>query len=132
MTARKTLFWCALTILSALAIVFSLPVQAQTVVHKADLTWSMSPDAVADPTLAITYNVYRANGTCPADGSYPLATASKLAANLTTLSFSDTNVKVGQTYCYAITAVLGSAESGAQPSAGTIPLARIPVTVLTK
>jgi len=66
-------------------------------VNQIDLSWT----AV---TGATSYNIYRADGACPA-GSYTL-----LASSATT-SYSDTAVSGGQTYAYVVTAHDGTCES---------------------
>jgi len=93
--------------------------------HQAAISWTDSPDKAANPTLS--YNVYRAAVACPASG-VP-AGATKIT-NVTTASFTDTAVTVGQTYCYFVNATLNGTEaSPSNDSGGTVPVA--PVTSLT-
>lgn len=81
---------------------FPMMICAQS--HHTDLKWGASADA------GVTYNVYKAIGACPATG---LPTGATQIANLLTLlTFSDTNVQVGQTACYYVTAQLNGTESG--------------------
>lgn len=74
--------------------------------HTVTLTWTASPDAAANPS--ITYNIYRFNGTpaCPTSGFTLLSsTASGV------LTATDSNVTVGETLSYEVTAVLNGLES---------------------
>jgi hypothetical protein len=85
---------------------FALPAFGQSA-HSVTATWVASPDAVANPS--ITYNIYRATSTCPIVAPVVLAKIGSTAAGI--LTFPDTNVSVGNTYCYAVTAVLNGLES---------------------
>ncbi len=62
------------------------------------LTWN------ASTSPGVTYNVYRAAGTCQA----PFSKIS--TAPVTALTYTDTNVAVG-TYCYQVTAAAAGLES---------------------
>lgn len=71
--------------------------------HSVTINWTASPDAAANPTLS--YNIYRAVGSC----TNTFVKINSTAAGV--LAFTDTNVTVGQTYCYQATAVLNGLES---------------------
>jgi hypothetical protein len=93
------------------------------VIHQTTLAWLPSPDAAANPTL--TYNMYRVPGSCPADGSFPLASATQIASALTGTTFIDTAVSVSKTFCYSVTASLNGLESvPSVTSQATTPLGR--------
>jgi hypothetical protein len=75
--------------------------------HQAVLNWT------ASPSTGITgYNVYKITGVCPAS---PTLTAfgPKLASTTSTvLTYTDTAVIAGGTYCYVVTAFTTGGESG--------------------
>jgi hypothetical protein len=96
----------------------SLAIAVATGGHGADLAWAASPDSAANP--ALTYNVYRIAGACPA--TVTLSQWTKLTGGIATVTFSDTGMSPGQ-YCYAITAFLNGVESvPTTPAAAVIPL----------
>jgi hypothetical protein len=71
--------------------------------HQVVLTW------VASTSTVTGYNVYRLAGVCPASVSMPAFT--KLTTTpVTTLTYTDTAVTAGSTYCYAITSVATGGE----------------------
>jgi len=80
-----------------------------TVQYQATLTWS----DIVNPG-GTTYNVYRAQGGCPATSSLTLLTL--LASNVaslggTLLTYVDSTITNGQNYCYGVTSVFGGIES---------------------
>jgi hypothetical protein len=84
---------------------FVVTAQAQTP-HSVTLNWA------ASPTTGVTgYNVYRFTGACAANITFTKLTASPI----TPLTFVDTAVTAGTTYCYSVTAVSPGGES---PGAG--------------
>lgn len=82
--------------------------------HQAVLSWS----APSDATTGSTYNVYRAVGVCPTSGLGSLTFVKLNSTGITGLSFTDTSVSVGNSYCYYGTQVQGSAESVPSNTAG--------------
>jgi len=68
------------------------------------LTWS-APTVGAAPT---GYNVYRAAYASGACGTYAVLNASAVS----TTTYTDTTVVAGSEYCYEVTALNGTAESG--------------------
>ncbi len=85
-----------------LTLVFALdavPAHAQNSVR---VSWTPSSDAVGNPSL--TYNVYRADS-CP--GKFTELNSAPLSGT----SYLDTNVAIGATYCYQVTALLDGVES---------------------
>lgn len=104
---------------AALSLAFVLSAHAQTQ-HKVLVTWT---DTV-NPS-GTTYNVYRASAACATN-----PTLTKLASGLTVMTYTDSAVTNGSTYCYAVTAVGPGGESAdsneasaaiiAPPSAVTI------------
>ena len=100
-----------------LGILFSLMITVQmcpAASHEVDLAWTASVDA------GVTYNIYRAAGTCPATGVPTGATQVK--SGIAVLTYQDTTVQPGS-YCYYATATLNGAESGPSNTA----LAQVPV-----
>jgi len=65
--------------------------------HTVDLSWS------ASSTSGVTYSVYRSGAH---GGPY-----TRTAAGLSGLTYTDSNVRRGNSYYYVVTAVNGSAES---------------------
>lgn len=82
--------------------------------HNALLSWSPAADA----TPASTYNVYRANGVCPASGLGSLTFEKLNNLGISGTSYDDTTVAVGQAYCFYATQVQGSSESAPSNTAG--------------
>lgn len=78
--------------------------------HNVVLTWVLSSDdtttACAAPNTCLQ-NTYRATGACSATSAFSIV--SSPAATATTLT--DTNVSVGQTYCYQVTFEINGLES---------------------
>lgn len=69
---------------------------------KVSLSW----DAGASPN--VTYNVYRRQGACSTAGQFTKINTTPV----TPLTFLDTNVSAGTTYCYVVTSVdVGGIES---------------------
>lgn len=93
----------------------------QTSGHSVVLTWT---PAVQSGT--ITFNVYRIQGACPA--TFTLTGLTPLVSGLSTNTTTDTTVSVGQ-YCYAVTAVSGTLESGPSPDAAAA-VTPFPPTIL--
>jgi hypothetical protein len=87
--------------------------------HSVTLNWvdNINPSG----TL---YNVYRLSGACPNQKYQPLGDFAKLtSAPLTAFTYKDLSVTAGDTYCYVVTAVSGSTESGPSgPAAASVPL----------
>jgi hypothetical protein len=80
--------------------------------HSATLSWTDT----ANPPGA-TYNVFRLTGNCPA--SEPTTTAGFTQLNttpITSMTYKDTTVVAGQTYCYILTAGVGTIQSASAPS----------------
>lgn len=97
--------------------------------HSATLSWT-DP---SNPT-GTTYNVYRQTSACPATEPTSLAGFTKLNTSIVTgLTFTDSTVTPGS-YCYLVTAVVGSAESGPSPDAGAsvLPFAPVSLTIVVK
>ena len=86
-----------------LALAFAVPARAQ---HSVSLSWTASSDAAANPTLG--YNVYRLAGACPASGTAGFTKIN--TSQVTTPTFSDATVAIGQN-CYYVTSTLNGAES---------------------
>lgn len=69
---------------------------AAALAHDVPLNWVAATDfAVGD-----TYRIYRSTGACPAGGPTGV-----FASGITGITFDDTSVVAGQTYCYAATHV---------------------------
>lgn len=100
-------------------VLFAAALLAQTA-HTVVLTWT-------DPNnpAGATYNVYRANGACSSNPTF----ASLVSTPVSGLTFTDTGVTVGQTYCYHITAVIGTVESAPGPNAGATVLPFSPASL---
>lgn len=76
--------------------------------HQVVLTWQ-TPD---DATALATYSIYRASGLCPQTAF------AKIASGITTLSYTDSAVQVGKSYCYYGTHVESGSESVPSNTAG--------------
>lgn len=91
---------------------------AQTLTHSATLAWT---DTV-NPSGTM-YNVWRESGACPA--TPPTTTSGFTQLNTTSIqakTYVDSSVIGGATYCYIVTAVSGSNQSGPSNDAqGAIP-----------
>ena len=100
--------WCRLAIIFALLFTVRSEAQVRTravaaaTVHSVVLTWLASADA------GVAYNVYRLAGTCPSSGT---AGFTLLASAVTALTYTDTTVTVGSSFCYYATATLNGLES---------------------
>lgn len=94
-------------LLCALILACMLATQlAAQITHSVALSWT------ASTTSGATYNVYRLTGACPA--ALSLAAFTKLTSTpITALSYTDSAVTAGTTYCYAVTALVGQQESQA-------------------
>ena len=110
-------------VLLAMLAIAPMPSSAQAT-PQVVLTWTASTS-----TGVTGYNVYKLTGACPATIS--LSAFSKLASTTTALTYTDTAVTAGSTYCYVVTATTATAESAASGSwqvtvptytASTIPL----------
>jgi|SRR5690242_3978518 hypothetical protein len=86
-------------------------VVAQTAgTHSNTLTWAASASTVTG------YNVYKFAGVC---AGTPLASFTKVATNISALTFTDSGLADGATNCYFVTAVSATGES---QSSGTLQL----------
>jgi|SRR5579864_925994 len=74
--------------------------------HSISISWVNPP---ANAVTGITYNVYRAVGSCVT------APFTKVASAITTINFTDSTVVLGQLYCYYVTSINNSVESIASP-----------------
>jgi|SRR5882724_2627826 len=111
-----------LFLLASLILFFSLPAfgQAGQAGHSVSLTWSDSDSS----NPAIAYNVYRAPGACSAGSVFAKITLTPVS----TLSYVDLAVILGNSYCYVVTAVLNGQETGFSNQAGaTVSLPSTPV-----
>jgi hypothetical protein len=79
--------------------------------HNVVLTWSLPADAVAGST----YNVYRAPGVCGTGGQ---VFAKLNSAGIVPLTYTDSTVAIGNSYCYYGTQVQNAVESAASNTAG--------------
>lgn len=107
------------------AFCFALKAQAT---HSATLTWT---DTV-NPT-GTTYNAWRLTGTCPSPGpsSTPPSGFTQInSAAITAMTYVDTTVAAGQTYCYVVTAVGTSGQSNPSNTAGATVPGAFPVSGL--
>src|SRR5271163_1577295 len=104
----------------------ALPLSAQATGHKATLTWTAPPDAVATST----YNVYRAAAACPSGGVTGTLSFTKITATpITALTYVDSTIGVGQ-WCYYVTQVQAGTESAqSNTSGGTAAPLSPPLTV---
>jgi len=91
----KRLFFLVFALL-----IFALPGNAQAA-HSVTLSWSPSSS-----TGVTGYNVYRFVGACG-----PTVAFTKLASTTTALTYVDSAVTAGATYCYTVTAVSVGGES---------------------
>ena len=84
---------------------------AQSAPHDVVLTWTES-----DTASGITYNVYRgtSTGSCT---TLPAMTKIN-TATVTVMTYTDTSVVLGGSYCYAVTAVYNGLESAMSVGAG--------------
>ena len=78
--------------------------------HQVVLSWA-APD---DATTFATYNIYRSSGLCPQSTGFSRSNAT----GITGLTFTDTSVQVGKSYCYYGTHVEGTSESVPSNQAG--------------
>src|SRR2546430_12940192 len=98
------------------AVLFTLlaaPVFAQAVAHQAALTWTAPSDAIA----GTTYNVSRVNAACPTSGLGGLTWKQVNNLPITTTSYTDTTIGIGQ-WCYYVTQVTNGVESAPSTTAG--------------
>lgn len=82
--------------------------------HCAVLSWT------ASTTPGVSYSVWRASGSCPADFAAATVPVQVNTAAITALSYVDTTVTAGTTYCYAVTAVLAGVNSAYSPDAQAV------------
>jgi hypothetical protein len=97
-------------LLLATILFFSCAARAQAA-HSVMLTWTASSDAVTNP--ALTYNIYRLNGACPAIAPTAVSGSGFTKLNttaITTTTFTDSTVAPGM-YCYFASSFVNSAES---------------------
>lgn len=94
--------------------------------HSVTLTWVASADAAANPSL--TYNIFRSVSTCAAATTF----AQINTAAITTTTFTDTSVSVGNTYCYEATAVLNGVQSADSNTAQAVILPAPPSSLVAK
>jgi len=112
------------TITRLLVILFfaAVPAQAQTV-HKVTITWTDTVNPAGT-----TYNIYRAAAACSTN-----PTLAKLnTVPITAMTYTDSAVTNGSTYCYAATAVGPggeSADSNEAPAVIVAPPNAITITV---
>lgn len=101
---RKLLI--AVSILASLLLGTSARAQS----HSVTLSWTVSTDdtttSCASPNTCLQ-NVYRATGACSSSSTFSVVSSPLSTAN----SFVDSNVSVGQTYCYQVTFVINGFES---------------------
>ena len=128
-----------LALIASFAGISSAQTDAQTGVagcpvtqHCALLQWN------ASTTLNATYNVWRLTGPCPstqptdtsAFGTAPINTSPIPGTPAPAVTYTDQTVTGGTTYCYVVTAILGSSQSGPSNDAqGAIPGAFPPAQV---
>jgi hypothetical protein len=112
-------------VLLGLLVLAGLALGQVGLLHSISLAWT-------DPNnpAGTTYNVYRQNSGCPTTQPVSTSGFTKLNASpVSTLTFSDSPVVVGTTYCYIVTAVSAGAESGPSPDAGATPIPFSPATL---
>ncbi len=97
-------------------------VVAQATPHDVVLTWTES-----DTASGITYNVYRgtSTGSCT---TLPAMTKIN-TSTVSVLTYTDTSVVLGGSYCYAVTAVYNGLESGMSVGAGASITKAAPPTI---
>lgn len=93
--------------------------------HCVGLFWTLSIDDDAGSATpvncttaaACSQSVFRATGSCTSSTTFgsPIATLAATAA-----AFTDSNVKVGQSYCYAVSFSLNSLSSGLSNSVAAV------------
>lgn len=97
-------------ILAGLLLFLATSASAQAA-HTVTLSWTASTDATTNP--ALTYNMYRLNGACPAAAPAAISGSGFTKQNATplaTTTFTDSSVSPG-VYCYFASAFVNSAES---------------------
>ena len=87
--------------------------QVITPTHQAVLTWTAASDVVSTSS----YNVYRTNAVCPVSGLGTLAFTKLNGSAVFALTYTDPTISVGN-WCYYITQVQASIESGPSNTAG--------------
>jgi hypothetical protein len=93
----------ALLLISAF-LILAIGTQAQT--HQAILSWT------ASPTTGVTgYNVYKITGVCPVNPTLGAFGPKLSSTTATVLSYTDTAITPGTTYCYVVTAFTAGGES---------------------
>jgi fibronectin type 3 domain-containing protein len=112
------------SILLAAVLLATRAVSQTAATHSVALNWTASSDAAANPTLA--YNVYRLVGACPSGSPTGFT---KVASSVTTVSYTDTAVSVGNTYCYYVTSVLNGLESVPSNAVAAVILPAAPSSV---
>jgi hypothetical protein len=92
-------------ILTILTLIFVAAQAAQSQTHSATLSWT------ASTTTAVTYNVYRGTGACATSPAMSI-----VAGSITPVTYADTTVLAGTSYCYYIKALKSGLESTASNS----------------
>ena len=111
--------WSTARILTAILLAFSFctvsiaPALAQTASHQAVLSWP----APSDATTSSSYNVYRANATCPTSGLGTLTWTKLTTTPIAALTYTDNSIGVGN-WCYYVTQLQQGAESVPSNTAG--------------
>jgi hypothetical protein len=93
--------------------------------HCVQLSWTLSvdddvnlsPPVNCTTAAACSQNIYRSAGGCSSTTTFG-APLTSVAANATT--FTDTTIKVGQSYCYALAFVLNAAASNFSNSVSAV------------
>jgi len=93
--------------LMTVAAFFLLAGVSQAQSHQAVLSWTASPS-----TGVTGYNVYKITGVCPVNPTLGAFGPKLGSTTATVLSFTDTAVTAGTTYCYVVTAFTTGGESG--------------------
>ena len=104
--------------------------RAQAQAHQVVIVWT---DAL-NPT-GTTYNVYRANGACPANPPTLAALGAFTVQNtspVTVKTYTDTAVNSAAVYCYFVTALNGTSQSSpSNTTMATIPGLYAPAVTVT-
>jgi hypothetical protein len=106
-------------LLAVLLLAGSLAAQSS---HSVALNWTASSDATSNPSLA--YNVYRVSADC----STPVLPTfvKQNSTPVTTVTYNDGSVSVGQSYCYRVTSALNGLESAPSNTANAVILPAAP------
>lgn len=107
-----------------LGVMLMLGLHGQTT-HQATLIWT-------DPgnPVGTTYNIYRQASACPSQVITSTTGFTRLNSTpVTGLTFVDTPLTVGSSYCYVVTAMVGTLESAPSNGAGGTPFPFSPVNL---